>query len=212
MALIQGPKEYQSSNWGKTLSVSDVWEGPYDELISQRDTIKESYTTTHITPTKGGHGRLVASLTNDPETGEPAAPAGDLTIEVEWVELRLPVESNPAFDAISALDKAKIRKAAQNADADSTVPAYAGAAQKLYDLIYKGTTEYSTGVPVIRKTTKNASNIARGTAWIRDEPPVTITGWEWLKTSDRRSKVGNDITQIEEWTGAIEWDADLYPA
>lgn len=211
MALIQGPKEYQSSNWGKTLSVSDVWEGPYDELITHRDSIKGSYTSTLITPTKGGHGRLVATITNDPDSGPPAPPAGDLTIEVEWVELRLPVESNSAFDSISAQDKAKIRKAAQNAEADSSVPAYSGLAQKLYDLIYKGTTEFSTGVPVIRKTQKNRSNITRGSAWSRDTPPVSITGWQWLKTADRRTRVGNDIQQIEEWTGAKTWDADLYP-
>ena len=216
MALIVGPQEYSTSDWGKQKSISDVWEGPMDELITQQASIETSYTSTQITPTKGGHGKLTATLTFAPNEDPPAVPTGDLTIEVEWVELRLPVETNPFFDDLTALNKAIIRKGALDGTAYSALPPMAGdltTAEKLHELIAGGTTEWSTGVPVVRRTTKNASNITRGSAWFRDTPPVEPEGsWEYLKTADRRTKIGNDISQIEEWTGSAAWDADMYPA
>lgn len=217
--MIVCPKEYQTSDWGNQSSVSDVWEGPMDELVAYQEEIKADYTTTQITPTKGGHGRLVATITAG-DGGPPAPPEGDLTIEVEWVELRLPVETNPAFSALSKPSKSLIRNYAAEGKLFSEIPMSfidSELAEKLFNLIAGGTTEYSTGVPVVRQTTKNASAISHGWAWYRDTPPVSIPRggsgetWEWLKTTDRRVKVGNDITQIEEWTGSVEWDADLYP-
>ena len=67
MALITCPKEYSSSQWGAVTTVSDVWEGTMAELLAHRDSIMGAYTTTQISPTKGGHGRLVASKQ---ETGD----------------------------------------------------------------------------------------------------------------------------------------------
>ena len=99
--IIVCPKEYQTGEWGQTLSNSDVWEGPMAELLLLQQDIKGSYTTTQLTPTKGGHGKLTATITTTPNSSEPGAPKGDITIEVEWVELRLPIESNPAFAEVT---------------------------------------------------------------------------------------------------------------
>ncbi|MFZ4774637.1 MAG: hypothetical protein ACOYM3_04695 [Terrimicrobiaceae bacterium] len=218
--MVVCPKEYQTAEWGSQVGFSDVWEGPMSELIAYRDTIKSAYTTTQIAPTKGGHGRLVATISTVPGTGAVSAPTGDIMIEVEWVELRLPVQSNPAFDELTELGKRNILNAATaSPPVEFSALGLSGfeSAEPLYKLILKGTTEWSTGVPVIRRTTKNASGISRGSAWYRDTPPVSVPRggsggtWEWMKTVDRRTKIGADIVQIEEWTGSETWDAILYP-
>ncbi len=218
-SVIYTGKEYQTSDWGKQISDSDVWEGPVDELRALQSDIKRQYTTTGISRTKGGHGRLIATITTDPADDNPGPPAGDTSIEVEWVELRLPVESNPKYKDLSAVNKAIIRKGAMEGKTWAELPPMAGdvaVGETLHAKIAAGTTEWSTGVPVVRRTTKNASNIEKGKAWFRDNPPVTVPKdgegeWEWLKTTDRRVKIGSDITQVEEWTGSEEWDHDHYP-
>ena len=35
--------------------------------------------------------------------------------------------------------------------------------------------------------------------------------WDWMKTVDRRTRVGADIQMIEEWMGSADWDSTLYP-
>ena len=76
-----------------------------------------------------------------------------------------------------------------------------------------GTTEWSTGVPVVRRTTtKRTGKEDKGKAWFRDTPPVDVEGdWEFLKTVNETRRDGKSYTQTEEWTGAKEWDHDLYP-
>ncbi len=214
-SVVYSGKEYETSEWGKQISDSDVWEGPVDDLRALQVDIKSQYTTTGISRTKGGHGRLVATITTDPTDDNPGPPNGDTSIEVEWMELRLPVESNPYYSALSAAQKLSIRMAVNSGvpwaqlSLPGTVPE---TAVTLYNAMAAGTMDYSTGVPVVRRTTKNASAIAKGGAWYREDPPVTVPGeWEWLKTADRRAKIGSDITQIEEWTGSKEWDHNHYP-
>ena len=218
MSLITCPKEYGSAQWGAVTSISDVWEGPMSELLAHRDSIKSSYTTTQITPTKGGHGRLVASITIESPDGSTSGPTGDDSIEVEWVELRLPVEKNHFFFNLTSETKAIIRKLAtagtkmDELATNITDGSDWAVVMALYELIAGGTSDYSTGVPVVRRTTRGAGSLAKGSAWYRDSPPVSIPGdWQFLKTCDRRTKVGGTIHRIEEWTGSALWDTDLYP-
>ena len=217
MALITCPKEYSSSQWGAVTTVSDVWEGTMAELLAHRDSIMGAYTTTQISPTKGGHGRLVASITNESPGGGSPGPTGDETIEVEWVELRLPVEKNSFFHDLTNETKGVIRKlATAGAKADELSVITDGSdwaiVFALYELIAGGTSDYSTGVPVVRRTTRGAGSLTKGSAWYRETPPATIPGdWEFLKTCDRRTKVGGTVHRIEEWTGSAQWDTDLYP-
>ena len=220
-SIVVCPKQYQTSEWGQQISNSDVWEGPMADLLALQADIKASYTTTQLTPTKGGHGRLVATLTtSDDPSKPPGPPTGDITIEVEWVELRLPVETNVAFNSVTPEQKANIRSVATSGKPWSDVDPIAGDAtvhRKLYDILAKGTTEWSTGVPVVRQTTKNASGLAMGYAWYRDNPPVIVPrggsggSWQWMKTVDRRVRVGTDIQKVEEWTGSVDWDNTIYP-
>ncbi|MEI6491595.1 MAG: hypothetical protein WCO94_03520 [Verrucomicrobiota bacterium] len=216
--IIVCPKEYQTGEWGQTLSNSDVWEGPMAELLLLQQDIKGSYTTTQLTPTKGGHGKLTATITTTPNSSEPGAPKGDITIEVEWVELRLPIESNPAFAEVTPQYIAWAKMWAKDPSTYTGPSLGEGTpVSKLATLLSTGPTEFSTGVPVVRRTTKNASNLAKGFAWYRDTPPVDVPrggsggSWEWMKTVDRRTRVGTDIQMIEEWTGSLKWDSTLYP-
>jgi len=211
--VIVCPKEYQTSDWGQILSNSDVWEGPLNELLTLQHDIQKSYTTTQLVPTKGGHGKLTATISTSPGNALPGPPQGDISIEVDWVELRLPVEKNPAFVHLSANEIANAKIWAENPDkykgpsfGTGTLVSY------LATLLSIGTKDYVTGVPVVRRTTKNASGLGKGSAWYRDTPPVAIPGnWQWMKTVDRRTRVGADIQKIEEWTASIIWDSVLYP-
>jgi hypothetical protein len=182
-----------------------------DDLISYRDEIKTSYSRTSIVPTKGGHGKLTATL--DVSADDPENTSGAVTIEVEWLELRKELQTNPAFKDLTAEECANAKKWADD-PAAYTGPSFGTgtALSKYAALLAKGVTSWSTGVPVVRRTTRNAGGLTNGTAWVRDTPPVAPTGWEWMKTADRRVRVGGDIQKIEEWTGAKEWDDTLYPA
>lgn len=221
-SIITCPKEYQTSEWGQQISNSDVWEGPMADLIAKQNDIRSSYTTTQLSATKGGHGRLVATLTINSDGYTPSVSQIEgATIEVEWMELRKPTEAHPRYNSLTGEIKTKIRSGAiSGVGYDKIGITVSGEnAQKaveLYGLLAGGTTEYSTGVPVVRRTTKNAFDLTVGWAWYKDNPPINVPmggsggSWDWMKTTDRRVRVGIDVQRIEEWTGAVEWSSALY--
>ena len=220
MSLVVCPKEYRTDNNGHTSSVSDVWEGPMEELQTLQRSIARTYRSTNITPTKGGHGKLVASRqvgSDQPGDGTGEAPsskdAAADSIEVEWMEGRAPVETHWNFAKLTPSEIKTVKKSAEiQAEASGIFAGDNGEMMaKLYSLIVKGTTEYSYGFPVVRYTSRGCTGLANGKAWFRDEPPVVVPGkWQWLKTADRRTRVGDDVHRIEDWTGFVLLDETLY--
>lgn len=203
----------RSSSDGTTLTETESWTGAYAELKLKQDAVIARVKGTTLEPTEADHGRLtIVRESVVPSDGSIESGPFEIITEVLWQELRKPVESHPIFAELSdALIKSAKDKAASDGPAEAPDDELAA---KLYSKLVRGNTEYSTGVPLVRRTTtKISGNLTAGNAWFRDTPPVVPPGgWEFLKTADERRRDGTAFNQVEEWTGANEWDPDLYPA
>jgi hypothetical protein len=83
--------------------------------------------------------------------------------------------------------------------------------------IIKGGEGYNVYAPIIRKTTTFSKQPTPGNAgFIVASVPVDVDipdGYEWLKTACRDTQNQDKSWQrSEEYTGADEWDPDLYPS
>lgn len=186
----------------------ETWNGPYKLLEAKQNEIGFKAKSTNLAP-DGPNG--VLTITFEIPAPEDFQFTGSQTsTEVVWQELRKPIEQHSMFKEMSKEDIALVKKAVENGD---PIPSEGELIAKLYEKLVRGTTEYVTGVPVVRRTkTRQSGNQGGGNAWFRQSPPVSVAGdWEWLKTADERRKDGRTFTQIEEWTAAKEWDKDLYP-
>jgi hypothetical protein len=78
----------------------------------------------------------------------------------------------------------------------------------------KGLTSYIAPAPVLRTTTFHLNAPATANVGKRDTPGFGPTGYEWLKTADRAifDRADGRWKRTQEWTGAISWDHDIYPA
>lgn len=78
----------------------------------------------------------------------------------------------------------------------------------------QGQDQYLEPAPIARRT-RYFTLTSAGRTGIRQTPSFLHvglpTGYEWLKTCDRVLNRPGFLERIEEWTGAIEWDHDLYP-
>lgn len=85
----------------------------------------------------------------------------------------------------------------------------------LANKVLRGQTTYIAPAPVLRRTTTSATPATPANLGKRaPEAPFENApeGYEWLKTSDRvveRKREGT-FDRIEEWTGALIWDHDIY--
>ena len=198
---------------GTTLTTTETWTGPYQQLGILQNSVFQKVKATSLTPSSGGDG--VLTITREQITDKPEVPKVT-TIEVIWQELRLPVEQHPYFSDMTGSQIAIVKEAAANGvySGFGGIDGLAGVeAYKLAELYEQGHTEYNTGVPVVRRTiTGNAGDLTAGNAWFRDTPPLVPAGdWEWLKSADNRRREGNSYTQIEEWIGGKNLSPILYP-
>lgn len=200
-----------SSSDGTNLTQTETWTGDYADLIIKRDAVCLTVKGTSLTPTEAGQGEL--RITREISLTGGARPPSVETIELIWQELRQAVELHPFFAELTPDEVKEVKRLADDPDATISEVSAATGAIELYELLTKGVTEYSLGVPVVRKTTTNvAGNLGSGNAWYRENPPVSIAGgWQFLKTADERRATGRRFDRVEEWTGAKEWSVILYP-
>jgi hypothetical protein len=193
-------------------TITEVWGGPIAELETKQNSVANTADSTNLTPTEGGNG----TLTIETSQAFPALPAwggggSQTTIEIEWVELRKKLQEHPRYAQVSDADRRKIEDAIANPKPDQSPALTDSRAIELYTKLLRGQTEYSLAVPVVRRTTTRPTSLTAGNAWFRNNPPVSPSGWQWLKTADRISRTGNAFQRVEEWTGAKEIDTDIYP-
>lgn len=202
-------RDVRTTNDGVQTKV-ETWTGPYALLETKQNAIGFSAKSTNLTP-DGPNGTLTITY-EIPAPEDYQFTGSQISIEVVWQELRKPVETAKYFADLTGKQVAAIKKLIDEGGEEPS-EGYTAAEIKLYNLLAKGTTEYNTGVPVVRRTTtRKSGNQGGGGAWMRDNPPVDVPGsWEWLKTADERRKDGRSFTLVEEWTAAEEWDKDLYP-
>lgn len=193
-----------------TRLVTETWVGPYDQLLIKQQAVESLASSTDLLPGDADTGILTITTATAPANPNPGTGSNE-TIEVEWVELRKKLEDHPRYSAIDDNDRRKIRAAINNPNPDQS-PAISGLALDLYLKLLRGQTDYSLAVPVIRRTSTGFVQISSGGAWFRQSPPISVGGaWQFLKTADRILIQGRTFTRVEEWTGAEEWDADIYP-
>lgn len=200
----------EKSGQVQTVTTTETWVGPHALLSRKQQAAWKNCKSTSLAPGAADSGTLTLTRERKYEIPEDEAELPPPTVEVLWQELRVPVMQHPAFKDISPENKKKIREAAEKED---SVPPTNEVELKLYNLLAAGTTEYATGVPVIRRnTTQRKGDVGGGNAWVRANPPEEVEGtWEYMKTSDERRQEGETFTQVEEWTGAKIWDPVLYP-
>jgi hypothetical protein len=210
-AIITAPTEIATSDKGSITTTTHNWDGPIPLLETKQTQIASLYDTTKITSTGADWGRLSATVAVTTTQTNPSP--GEETIEIEWVELRQPIQSHPGFEDMTTSDTVLIVNAAKEGKPLSQLNLInpGDLCDRLYKYLAAGTTEYPIGIPVIRRTTPNARSLTNGGAYTRDTPPLEISGYQYLKTADRRTKVGTDITRVEEWTGSKEVDPFIYP-
>ncbi|MEO5915559.1 MAG: hypothetical protein ABIS50_15100 [Luteolibacter sp.] len=200
-----------TSNDGTTLTEVETWNGPYSELKTKQLSVVLGVKGTNLVPTEADHGILTITREVDlSTTGDSTVPNQEI-IEVLWPELRKAVETNLFFKDLTDAQIQSVKKSVAAGEAYS--PEDDPVAAKLWSKLARGNTEWSTGVPVVRRTTtKRTGKETKGKAWYRDTPPVDVEGdWEFLKTVNETRRDGKSYTQTEEWTGAEKWDEDLYP-
>lgn len=186
-------------------SRTETWVGPYDLLRAKQNAAASTASSTSLSPAEADTGTLTITYQREPPEPPPAAEAP--IIEVEWVELRKKIEEAPYFSSVTPQDVVKARAWAE----DTSKPKPTGRAGELADKLARGQTEFSIAVPVVRRTTYSPTSLTSGGAWFRNFPPVGLSGWQFLKTADRVSRQGRRFQRVEEWTGAKEWDANIYP-
>lgn len=199
---------------GSHVTETQTWTGPYDELLLKLRAEYFRTKSTSLSPSMADGGVLTLTYEwqlPDTSSSQPAI----TTYDVTWQTLSHPLQLHPMFDGELPEDIAKALRAAQDPIGG---PALAGElptiSKKLYNYLIQGITEYNTGVPLVRRTTTGilGGTIASGNAWIRESPPVTVSGtWQWLKTADERRSEAHGYTRTEEWTAAKKWDPDIYP-
>jgi hypothetical protein len=166
----------------------------------------------------GGKGTLIVDVGPIALPGI-ADPVG--VLEIEWLEVQKRLEQHPRY---------KLGGAAQltNADLDaieewrslSTATQRAAKfatlsinAQEFVSKVNRGQDSFVLYGPVSRQTIRSTIEpISEPCGVIQSPPPdIAVDGYQYLKTADRVQGQGTHWEQIREWTGADEWDSQIYP-
>lgn len=196
---------------GITKTTSWQHTGAYADLEARA--VIEARTAKTVTLAPDPAGQATLTVTQEEEVTLSDVTPGKPVIELIWQELRKNVAEHPHFDSLAPHQKKEIIATAE--DPDKTEADLADdvgePGAKLYQLLAAGVTEYSVGVPVVRRTTPRAALVPQAT-WVRSTPPMNVPGsWEFLLTAADLRKEGRSRSLVEEWTGAHVWDAILYP-
>lgn len=183
----------------------------------------------------GGRGQMNVICTQSPL---PTPGSGESTIKVRWMQLQKPLETNPRYttgtftltaDDLNAVnawknssdynDRKKMENSATTPNpfpptaeptAPATLPVLSTNALDLVKKLKKGEESYIIFVPVITRTTDYKVSFTVGGAGFINSPPISIPGFQFLKTADEMDQSSAKFTRNEEWTGANVWDPDLY--
>ena len=179
--------------------------------------------TVKVTKGKGGSGTMVVTLTPSPSAGPDDGTfpvTGVSTTEVEWMEVQRKLETHPRYvsggaKALTDSDLDKIeewKSAASASDRTAKYEDLSAHAKDFVDKLRRGTDTYLDFAPILRVTTPSRTKPLTGKCGKRFAPPfdLSVDGYEFLKTADRATKQGRVWTRVEEWTGALAWDHDLY--
>lgn len=172
-----------------------------------------------LTPQKGelGEMRVFCREVDASVTQKPSG-AITATIEIDMAQLEKPLLSKPGISDALPLEiemwknsPIELRRAMKFEQSGGTYDLSADA-QRYAKLILKGVESYLVFSPVVSrtstyKTRPNPENCSK-----IETPPISIPGdWEYLKTADRIvQQTDGKYVRTEQWTGADEWERELY--
>ncbi len=162
-----------------------------------------------LRPGRGNLGTLTIEVGADDTGGTVEL---SVRYEILWQQLEKPILSHPLF----AADAEAVAKWAESEDRAKTYDALPSEQKSVAERILKGIESYLVWSPVLTKTSTYSNRPTTGGCGVREAPPsaaVPPSGYEWLKTADQavQQDDGNWV-RTQQWTGADEWDAVLYPA
>lgn len=214
-----------------------VLQGRYSELEAQMPKRNGRFRgfrveSSELVRAKGGMGLLTVTcrVKGGGASGNPSGNIEETVYEVEMAQLEKPLLSKPGWDGYAEQIEAwrgsdpAMRAAYKYTDAEGEEAELLGNARKIAKLLMKGVESYLVFAPVVR-VTRRSNEEPKDTSEFRQigkdcgkrcsppsDPLSLVAGsWEWLKTADRCQEVaGGSFERVEEWTGADEWDEDLY--
>lgn len=214
-----------------------VLQGRYTDLQAQQPARNERFRglrveSSDLIRAKGGMGLLTITCRGK-DGGAGGNPPGNIeetVYEIEMAQLEKPLLSRPDWSGYAEQiemwrgSEPALRAEYKYKDAAGDEFELLGASRKIAALLMKGVESYLVFAPVVR-VTRRSNEEPKDTSEFRDigrdcgkrcsppaDPLSLVSGrWSWLKTADRLQAVaGGSYERVEEWTGADEWDEDLY--
>ncbi len=211
--------------------------GTYENCLAARPVVNAIVTgfgsgvrveSARVKKAPGGRGILVVvskkDAEQDPEGSEdPTQTPEDI---VDWQRIDVPLANSDYFSSLTTEHWKQIKawQAIETANGEmygelkypdspgsTTGIVLSGLAYTYAEKIIKGITSVMVFVPVVTRATPNSGAPVTGTCGQRSSPPVSISGYTFLKTADRRNRRNRRWSRDEEWTGFKELDSDLYP-
>lgn len=145
-------------------------------------------------------------------------------VEIEWLRIEKPLGTHPMFAELTPTQWGQIKaweagevnhpdrygQFQYQTGGSGNWTALTGLALKYAEKILRGVTGYMVFTPIVRWTHYFSSRPNTGRCGKRSSPANAPAGYEWLKTADRAIRQEGQWTRVQEWTGADEWDKDLY--
>ncbi len=215
------PRVVNTAQGNKT---TRIYRGPFSALLNAQPNLGQTIDgsvgmveSVEIVPDGAGMdgpGTMTIVLAND-----------QATYEIEASTLEKPLEKHPLYrpggdKELSDDDLDKIaawRTANNSAERKALFTALTTNAKHFVNKLRRGQESYIVPAPIARRTTRSFQQPSPEQTGKRGTPgnfPGLPGGYVWLKTADRAVLQGirGSWERIEEWTGADEWDTDIYPS
>lgn len=193
------------------------------ELDGVADMVVDS---AELTPGKGSTGKLVVTLVPAGGGGEGAAWPDVIRswVEVEMAQIERPLLTHSELNKRESTSgdnlarwraggDERLKRAWKYLDDEGEEQELNEEEQKWARKILKGVESYLVFAPVVTRTTHYRAQPEVGVPGGIETPPLSVAGFAFLKTGDgARENQDGTWERVEAWTGADEWDADLYGA
>lgn len=195
-------------------------------LSLQRGDVVDGYfkmgvDSAELTPRRGGLAKLTIRLVPSTSFGTASAPLRE-TIEIDMAQIEKPILTHKkiADDGMAAHlalwrdgdDEAR-RAANKYLDDAGNEQALTSGEIVWAEKIRKGVESFLVFAPVVTQSGVYDGRPDVSVPGFIDTPPVTVGDYVFLKTADKVAQNQDRTwTRVQQWTGADEWDTDIYTA
>ncbi len=222
--VIEGPNSPQFEDSSTGYRMVRVFSGPWaavnaakpERLATMTGSGTFQVDIVQINRAPGDQAEMTVTLV------EAAVPYNAEIYEIEWLELPQKLESHPRYSigGVKELTNAMLdaleewRSLSGATTRASKFSSLAPNAQDFAQKVMRGTDSYVLYSPVGRITNRSRLKPATGRCGTKNVPPsdITVPGYVYLKTADRATRHEGWWERVQEWTGALSVDEDLYPA